>query len=176
MSIKKATTEDMDRIMEIYRSAQDFMIRSGNPTQWGHFYPTQELLAENIRQEACYVLTQEREIHGVFVLRFGEEPAYRVIEDGQWPNDAPYVTIHRLASDGSVHGVFRACVEFCLQQFDNVRVDTHADNLPMRRAIENFGFQRCGIIHVANGTPRIAYQYSAETEKLARITCGKGCI
>ena len=44
----------------------------------------------------------------------------------------------------------------------NIRVDTHARNLPMRAKIEARGFVRCGIIHVADGTPRIAYQYDLE--------------
>ena len=161
MTIRRAEAAELDRIMEIYRGAQDFMIRSGNPTQWGHFYPTREILANDVQEGSCFVLTEGGGIHGVFVLRFGEEPTYRVIEDGAWPNDAPYLTIHRLASDGSVRGVFRACVDFCLGLCRNLRVDTHADNLPMQRSIAACGFQRCGIIYVKNGTPRIAYALCA---------------
>lgn len=33
MYIKKATEDDIEEIMKIYRIAQDFMIKSGNPTQ-----------------------------------------------------------------------------------------------------------------------------------------------
>ena len=38
MHIRKSRIEDLKEIMEIYRAAQDFMIESGNPDQWGHFY------------------------------------------------------------------------------------------------------------------------------------------
>ena len=41
---------------------------------------------------------------------------------------------------------------------DNVRIDTHADNIPMQGAIANQGFTKCGIIHVEDGSPRLAYQ------------------
>ena len=168
IEIRQAGIGDLDRIMEIYHSAQEFMIRNGNPSQWGHFYPMRDLLEDDIAEGTCYVLTEDERICGVFVLRFGEDPTYQVIEDGAWPNDAPYLTIHRLAGDGTVHGLFRACAEFCLSFSDNLRVDTHEDNRPMRRCIEGFGFRRCGIIHVGNGTPRIAYQYTAakETDRL----------
>ena len=37
MYIRKAAIEDLDAIMEIYGIAQDFMIKSGNPNQWGHY-------------------------------------------------------------------------------------------------------------------------------------------
>ena len=170
LQIRQAAPDDLGRIMEIYRSAQDFMIRSGNPTQWGHFYPTQALLEADIAQKGAYVLTEQGAVHGVFKLQPGDEPTYRVIEDGAWGSDAPYVTIHRLAGDGRAHGVFRACVEFCLRFSDHIRVDTHADNLPMQRRIEAWGFRRCGVIHVADGTPRIAYEYLAPAVSLAPMT------
>ena len=39
MHIRKAEPDDLNEIMGIYKIAQDFMIESGNPNQWGHFYP-----------------------------------------------------------------------------------------------------------------------------------------
>ena len=42
MEIRKAAPSDIPRIMEIYRAAQEFMIKSGNPGQWGRSYPTEE--------------------------------------------------------------------------------------------------------------------------------------
>ena len=39
LTIRDAEEKDFARIMEIYRSAQDYMIRSGNPNQWGRFNP-----------------------------------------------------------------------------------------------------------------------------------------
>lgn len=45
-----------------------------------------------------------------------------------------------------------------VQPPSNLRGDTHERNLPMRRAFERNGFERCGTIWVEDGTPRIAYQ------------------
>ena len=43
---------------------------------------------------------------GAFVFFIGEEPTYRIIEDGAWIDDGPYGTIHRVASDGTERGIF----------------------------------------------------------------------
>lgn len=72
-------------------------------------------------------------------------------------NEEPYLTIHRLAGDGQVHGLFQCVLNYCKNISQNIRVDTHADNQTMQKLIEKSGFIKCGIIHVKNGTPRIAY-------------------
>ena len=42
------------------------------------------------------MIYDETGIHGVFALFDGAEPTYAHIEEGEWLNDEPYVTIHRL--------------------------------------------------------------------------------
>lgn len=160
LQIRPALETDIDRIMELYLSAQDFMIRSGNPDQWGHSYPNREIVEKDIRNEQGYVLYDDADIHGVFVILSGEEPTYDVIE-GSWLNDDPYITIHRVAGDGTCHGIFKNIMHYCRQLSDNIRIDTHEKNLPMQRAIEREGFIRCGTIYVRDGSPRIAYQWTA---------------
>ena len=103
---------------------------------------------------------------GVFAFILGVDPTYQVIEDGAWLNDTlPYGTIHRLASSGKSKGVASAVIEWCLEHCQSLRADTHADNQIMQHLLEKNGFTRCGIIHVADGTPRIAYQKLALTQQ-----------
>lgn len=161
LHIRNADISDLPRILEIYGYAQDFMIRTENPTQWGHTYPGEELIRQDIRQNVCRVLYDETGIHGVFALFSTPDPTYAVIENGSWLNDAPYVTIHRIAGDGQVHGLFRCAADYCKGICPNIRIDTHADNRVMQKRMEENGFTPCGIIHVKDGTPRIAYQWSA---------------
>ena len=85
---------------------------------------------------------------------------YYTYENGEWLNDNPYVTIHRIASDGKIRGIFACAVDYCRNFCDDVRIDTHESNLVMQGLIEKNGFQRCGTIYVADGSPRIAYQWS----------------
>lgn len=82
-----------------------------------------------------------------------------MIEQGAWHSDKPYGTIHRVASDGSVKGIARTCFAYGLGKVDYFRVDTHQNNRSMQAAIRRFGFRECGIIHVRDDSPRIAFDY-----------------
>jgi RimJ/RimL family protein N-acetyltransferase len=156
--IRHAQIEDLETILLIYESARRFMRSRGNATQWVNGYPSEHLLRGDIAKGQLFVDCDSKgEILYVFAFILGEDPTYQKI-DGAWLNDRPYGTIHRLASAGIITGVFQRCVDYCLTQIDHIRVDTHADNVPMRKAAERAGFRRCGIIHVADGTPRIAFQ------------------
>ena len=106
---------------------------------------------------------EQRRPHCVFALLEGGEPTYRKIFDGAWLNDEPYLTMHRVASDGTQRGVVAACTDFCRRRasaldLHNIRIDTHEANAPMQRALGRCGFVRCRTIRLANGDPRIAYQ------------------
>ncbi len=161
LQIRKAVEPDLERIMEIYRIAQEYMIHSGNPNQWGHEYPEAELIASDIREGVCHVIYDENGIHGVFALFDGEDPTYQYIEGGEWLNEEPYVTIHRIAGDGQTHGIVRCAAAHCKALSSNVRVDTHAQNTTMQHVLSKNGFRKCGIIYLENGSPRLAYQWKA---------------
>ena len=161
--VRKAEDGDFERIMEIYRSAQDYMIDSGNPTQWGRFYPSPELIKKDIARGVCRVICGEGAIRGVFAIFDGPDPTYARIEGGKWLNDNPYAVIHRIAGDGTVRGIVRLAAEYAGGTSSDIRADTHADNRTMQRALEKNGFVRCGTIYLENGSPRIAYHRAAET-------------
>ena len=163
--IRKAELKDYKYIMKIYESAQDFMIRSGNPDQWGHFYPDEDQVWDDIMKGICFLICEEEEAHGVFALSAGKEPTYQQIEDGSWLNDEPYLTIHRLAGDGVLHGMFDCVLRFCRERSDNIRIDTHESNIIMKKLVERNGFQRCGTIYVEDGTQRTAYQWTLAQSK-----------
>lgn len=146
--------------MRIYESAQDFMISSGNPTQWGRTYPAKELIEEDIETGVCHVICDNDVPHGVFALFSGDEPTYSYIENGEWLNDDEYVTVHRIASDGAVKGIFKSAIDYCKGICDNIRIDTHKSNIIMQKLIEKNGFEKCGIVYVRDGSPRIAYQWT----------------
>ena len=162
MRIEKAHAGDLDTIMAIYERARVFMAQTGNPTQWTGGYPARALLEADIARGDCYACADEAGLQAVFVLNFGDDPTYSVIEEGAWKNDEPYGTIHRLAGSGQVKGVAKACFDFCKGQIANLRADTHEENQIMQHLLEKNGFERCGIIYVGDGTPRIAYQFVRE--------------
>ena len=154
-TVRKAKTQDLTRIEEIYAAARAFMAANGNPNQWGTHNPPHAQLVRDIDEGKLYVITDGETIHGVFFFWIGEDPTYTEI-NGAWHSDSPYGTIHRIAGDGS-GGILRTAVAFAKQHIGHLRIDTHEDNRVMQGAIQKAGFQRCGIIHIADGSPRIAY-------------------
>lgn len=154
--VRKAAWEDLPRIEEIYAYARQFMADTGNPNQWGKTTPPTSQVETDIERGDLFVITNDTGIHGVFYFYIGEDPTYGVIHDGTWRSDTPYGTIHRIAGDGS-GGILGTAVAFGKQYISHLRIDTHEDNKIMQRAVAKQGFQRCGIILLANGSPRIAY-------------------
>ncbi len=161
MQIRLAKYEDIETIMEIYAYARGIMQQTKNPTQWKDNYPSKQLIESDIENQYCYVgVDDAKKLRFVFAFICDVDPTYGYIEEGQWLNDEPYGTIHRIASDGQVKGVFNQCVEFCREQKDNIRIDTHADNKIMQHQIQKNGFVKCGIIYVEDKSPRLAYQWT----------------
>lgn len=158
-SIRKTELRDIPAILDIYNVARKFMRETGNTGQWIDGYPSEQQLKRDIDAGGSYVITDETgKVCATFFFVVGEDPTYSVIEDGNWLDDAPYGVIHRIASDGTTHGVLRTTLDFCFTLVDNIRIDTHRDNKVMQKNLVDYGFGYCGIIHLANGDERLAYQ------------------
>lgn len=155
--VRPTERADLDRVMAIYDYARRRMAASGNPTQWIDGYPSRDLILEDIATGHSYAIESGAEITGVFTFVIGLDPTYRVIE-GKWLNHNPYGTIHRIASAPGAKGIADTCLDFCKSQISDIRIDTHADNIPMLGWLQSRGFIYCGIIHCHNGSPRKAFQ------------------
>ena len=156
--IRKAGFSDLERILEIYAEARQFMRETGNPNQWGNTNPREETLREDIELGQLYAVERDGSVCGVFAFLLGEDETYKVIYDGEWRSKEPYGTIHRIASSRNAKGVFTEAFEYCRGVIRHLRIDTHHDNKIMQHVVTKHGFERCGIIHLADGAPRIAYE------------------
>ncbi len=159
ITVRHTRVEDLGRVMKLFELAKAFMRRSGNMTQWTGGYPSLQAVMADIRAGNSYVgVDADGEIVMTFAFIIGEDPTYGYIEGGRWIDDGPYGTVHRLASSGKHGGMLAECVDFCFTKVDSLRLDTHADNSPMLTGAERLGFTRCGIIYIADGSPRVAFQ------------------
>ena len=156
--ITPAKEHDLPDILTIYQYARDFMTKSGNPHQWADGHPREELLLRDIENGHLYLCRDSRAIYGVFAFIIGEDNTYRRIDDGAWLSDAPYGTIHRIAGNGTKKGILAEAVTYCESKIPHLRIDTHQDNHIMQHLITKHGFQKCGIIYVSDGSPRIAFE------------------
>ena len=165
MKIRKSKIEYLDRIMEIYSFAREFMAKNGNPNQWGPTnWPPRELIQNDIETGNSYVcLNNADKIIGTFFFIQGNdiEPTYSEITDGRWLDYSSYGVIHRLAGDGSEKGIGSFCVNWAYDKCKHIRIDTHIDNIAMQKLVEKLGFTHCGTIYVEQDDyPRLAYEKS----------------
>lgn len=160
--IRKTLDTDIPAVMAIYDAARAFMRAHGNATQWPEGTPSAEQLAADIAAGGSYVCEVDGRVVATFAFLPGPDECYDVIEYGQWRSDTPYAVLHRVASDGTVHGIAAAMFAFAKECADHLRIDTHEDNLPMQGAIAKAGFERVGIVYVSDGTARVAFDWLRE--------------
>ena len=157
--IRLATWEDLPEMLRVYEAARAYMARSGNPLQWADGHPTRDTLENDLTVgNRLYVMEENGRIHAAFAFMLGDDPTYAYIENGQWLNDRPYGTVHRIGSDGETHGVLEKALDFCRTICPNIRIDTYKDNHTMLHLILKNGFTPCGTIYLENGSPRLAFQ------------------
>ena len=162
MYIRKATYDDIPALMPLFESAKAIMRSSGNMNQWGSGYPSQEVVCKDIEQGVCYVASEYENgvIEATMAFIPGPDPTYSYIEGGAWLNDEPYYVIHRIAVAKPGKGYARYLLDWAFQHTDTVRIDTHRDNVIMHHILRKYGFAYCGVIYLANGNARDAYQLS----------------
>lgn len=158
MKIRKAKREEVEQIKQIYVRAKNYMNENGNFSQWNNNFPPKELILSDIEAGNLYVCVDEDKIAGVFCFFIGVEPTYNKIYDGKWLNESEYAVIHRVAIDIHNKGIASFCIKWCINQYGNIKIDTHRDNIPMQKTILKNGFSYCGIIKKEDGTERLAYQ------------------
>lgn len=165
--LRKATSDDLNAIIEIINQAKEFLKSYGSP-QWQDGHPTTEMLENDIQQHNSWVLVVDGKVAGTAVLETKRDPHYDNITEGQWSKpDEPYTIIHRVAISSKIRGQHLGRFLFATllsvgyaQGIRNFRYDTHQVNIPMQKIGENMGFSRRGIIYVDDkiDTKRIAYE------------------
>ncbi len=157
--IRKANARDMSDILQIMDAARQIMRSSGNIHQWSDGYPSAAVIIADMEKEGGYVVQDDGQVVAYFAFLPAPEPTYNRIYQGQWMDDErPYHVIHRMASYPDVHGCFHDILTYCKTINPNIRIDTHRDNTIMQHNILKHGFTYCGIIYLANGDERLAYQ------------------
>ena len=164
-NIVKTTKKDIDRVMVIIGEARRSIGKLGID-QWQYGYPSRDIIKDDVERGISYIVKDDGdEIYGTFCLREDEEPTYKVIYDGAWLGTEKSFALHRIALCDAARGkgIASRIIEFIVNKcrdagVSSVKVDTHQGNLPMRKMLEKNGFVYCGIIHLATGEERVAYE------------------
>ena len=135
------------------------MRASGNKNQWIGGYPSIAVISADIDRGAGFIVDDDDILVAYFAYLPSPEPTYHQIYQGQWLDDLhPYHVVHRIASYPHVHNIFRDILQFCFSHDKNIRIDTHRDNHIMQHCLARYGFTYCGIIYLASGDERLAWQ------------------
>ena len=156
--IRKSTMNDLPEMLEIFANARKYMAEHGNPNQWNDNWPSKEILISDIEIGQSYIVEDdEKGILATYAYILGVDKTYLEI-DGAWLTDKPYGTIHRLASSHKERDIFSFIIKEITPNGLNMRIDTHANNASMIRAILKNGFKFCGVISPIEGGDRNAYE------------------
>ncbi|MDR1568414.1 MAG: GNAT family N-acetyltransferase [Streptococcaceae bacterium] len=164
MKFKPVSLNDWQEVFTILTTAVAFLAEQGI-NQWQNNYPNQATVFQDIQKQVSYQLVDENKILAVAVLNTEAEANYRKIESGTWQNNGKYATIHRFAVNQAYQGrgigksMFQALIQQAQQLgFNDLRVDTHPDNLVMQQLILKNGFTYRGIVYMSDNSQRLAYQ------------------
>ncbi|WP_297907834.1 hypothetical protein [uncultured Actinomyces sp.] len=120
--------------------------------------PTIEtLIFDEIKREHVFIIFDYLGPLAIFAFRPDNCERYGTFR-GQWRSNATPHVINYIA-DIRGQGVRPRIFEFAAQKAAYLRSDAHIDDVPTQRALEEFGFRKCGTFTVNDGTQRIAYDW-----------------
>ena len=158
--IRKAEKKDLPLLDGLYENARHFMHTHGNPNQWNDEHPCSNDLSQDLLEGVLYVVEEAEEILGAFVMRVGEDPTYARIDGKAWSSRGEEsLVLHKVCSCGKRRGIGHIIMTFAKAQKRDIRIDTHADNRYMKALLAREGFDPLGVIYLANGDPRDAFEY-----------------
>lgn len=171
MLIRATTPADVPAVMTIIEEARRTIAALGID-QWQNGSPNEAMILADVGKGQSRVALVDGEVVGTFALIDNGEPVYAVIEDGTWltpdkdtAGEWSYLAIHRVAISVAHRGsgISTAVIQYAEESArslgrSSLRIDTHEGNVIMRRMLERHGFISCGIIHLENDDPRVAYE------------------
>ena len=136
--------------------------------QWQDGYPEPEVILADIAQGIGILFEVDGQIAGYMAVLADPEPIYSQLSSQWLQNDAPYLTVHRMAIDDGFRGTGLSVKMFAYAEdlarernLKSVRADTHTGNKAMRGLLKKCGYCYCGDVRydVNAGDPvRVAYE------------------
>lgn len=169
--LRKANLDDLNDLVEIIDGAKTLLKQEGL-SQWQSGTPNKKTLKDDILNKSAYVYEVDGKIAATINLSTKKDPNYQHI-DGIWQNEqAPYVSVHRLA----IHRLYRneklgqallnEAIQWALDHSINqLRIDTHRHNVRMLYLIQKYRFEFAGVVEVDDpiDAKRNAYQLFIST-------------
>ena len=146
LQIRKATSQDIDALIQITKACAAFMIQKGI-FQWNENYPNREAFEHDITRNELYVLQEANEIMGCVVISTLMDEEYKSVNWGT-PNGTN-IYIHRLAVHPKAQG--KGYAQFLMQyaesyaiknNYRSIRLDTFSKNPRNQKFYELRGYKK----------------------------------
>jgi tRNA (guanine-N1)-methyltransferase len=156
---RKVTEADMEAVDLIFRQARN-SLKKHRVDQWQGEYPNADAARADMERGEGYVMTYGGRTAAYFCLSPRPEPTYAGLTDGKWSREGDYCVIHRSAVGSEFRGtgmadrMFAAAEELTRAMgVEDLRVDTHRHNEPMKALLRRRGFKYRGniLVHIEEG-------------------------
>lgn len=152
MNIRKAKTNELDQIMEVYHSCVKGMIALGID-QWDESYPNRQVIEKDLEIGDYYVGIINDEIVSGIKIDTKQDPTYLTIDWQDKTNN--FIVVHRLCAKTSVwsKGVGKQMMEFAENlalenKYISMRLDTYINNPKAIAFYKRIGYKQLGHINL----------------------------
>ncbi|MDO5418003.1 MAG: GNAT family N-acetyltransferase [Lachnospiraceae bacterium] len=159
IQIEKASVQDLDGVEKLYNESVHYLETHINYPGWKcGIYPAREDAETAISEDSLYVVKENVQIIGSFILRHKPEDGYKKADWGiELGYDQIYV-IDTFVIHPSVqrNGIGQTVMKYIIErsrreQMRAIRLDVVADNLPAIRLYEKAGFQYITTVDLGYG-------------------------
>lgn len=163
MAIERAIESDLNEIVLLTKSCASNMISQGI-FQWNEYYPSKEVLFNDIKLKQIWKYLFKDKIVGIIVLTEIEDIEYK---DVKWlTNNAKNLYVHRLAvhPDFQGKGFARKLMDFAEEfgienNYNSIRLDTFSQNKRNQRFYERRKYIKLEAIFFPNQSEFPFYCY-----------------
>ena len=150
MKIRRAKIEELDQIMNMYKSCVSGMIEA-NIDQWDNTYPNHLIISEDIKNKSYYILLIDNKIIGGINIDKIQDKTYLDIE---WEDkDNKFLVVHRLAvcKEFWKEGIGKKLMFFAEslvkeKKLNSIRLDTYNSNPIAINFYLKLGYRKTGEI------------------------------
>lgn len=151
MRIALVAENDIDRIMDLVKDCIDDMETRGIH-QWGEYYPTREIIQDDIENRSMYTAKENDEVLGIIAINEEQPPEWEKVN---WSTqEGRILTVHRLAVKPTrqKQGIARRLLDYAEDYaadngYTSIRLDAYSGNPIALRLYENHQYKRVGQVY-----------------------------
>jgi ribosomal protein S18 acetylase RimI-like enzyme len=148
MEIAYAVENDIERVMSLIKDCIRDM-ESHGIHQWGEYYPTRDIIQDDIENRSLYTTKEDDEVLGIIAINEEQPPEWEKVN---WSTqEGRILTVHRLAVKPirQEQGIARRLLDYAedyavYNGYKSIRLDAYSGNPRALKLYEKHGYKRVG--------------------------------